>query len=526
MPFSMHNKNNSAKPVSAGSLVGRAFFICLAFLIIPLFIHSFFQYKKENELQNQEIQLQEQDVRATLRVIGGQMVLRIQDYILLDWDLLESQGAESTLGHLVSFETISIPDQTPHQFVLVDQEKDLLLVGKKTSTSTAKVVSHSLHDLLFLKDAPFPIEIDLNRDLSDAYVEKFPVSNTDLILVLGAKEPALTHLHKTNFVFQLLRFILIVVLVGGGLVILLLNKLARPLNVLRSTMSRVADGMVHSRYAKQRFGFEINDIGEYFNETVDALLIQQKQAEEEKIKKEKLEQKLQLAQDIQAGLLPKKIPSAEHLDIGAAYLPALEVGGDFYDILPLSSGKILIVLADISDKGISACLFSLGLRSSLRALAEANSDDLAGIIKTANDLFRLDAEETSQFATVWIGVLDGKNLSYISLGHPLALLKRCGVLEDLFTDYPALGIVEFDFLNVRTLELREGDELLLFSDGATDAHDIDSSRFGVDRLKQSFLRTNNHSASEISKVILEDIQSFSRGQDQYDDLTLLVIRLI
>jgi serine phosphatase RsbU (regulator of sigma subunit) len=520
----MHNIQNSRKPLSTVNLVGRAFLICLAFLIVPLFIHSFFQYNKENTLENQEIQLQEDDVRSTLKVIGGQMSLRIKDITSFDWDILSIPDAQPILNHLFTFKTIPVPAETPDQFAILVVGK--LYVGKKVDATVAQVIVHPLSEVLELRDAPFPIHAVLNKELNDRWIEKFPIPNTDLVLVLGAEEHEVFHLHKTNFILQMVTFALIVGLVGGGLVLLLLKKLARPLNVLRSTMSRVAEGMVHSRYTKQPLGFEINEIGSYFNDTVDALLVQQKEAEEERVKKEMLEQKMQLAQSIQSDLLPKQIPSAPQLDIGAAYLPALEVGGDFYDILPLSSGKVLIVMADIADKGISACLFSLGLRSSLRALAESRGDHLDQVVKIANDLFFLDSEETSQFATVWIGLLDGIHLTYVSLGHPPAFLKRSGSLEELHSSLPAMGLVRFNDVEVKSIDLRPGDELLLFSDGATDAHDVDGGRFGLDRLKQSFLRTTHIPASEISKSILNDVQSFSRGQPQYDDLTLLVVGVL
>jgi sigma-B regulation protein RsbU (phosphoserine phosphatase) len=475
-------------------------------------------------LEAQEVQNQEQDIRDTLQVVGAQISQRIEDVITLDWDILDAPRGEEVFGSLFEFREITVPPQTADHFALVDQSA--LFIGKKTSETTATAIVHSTQELLQLQKPPFPIDVQLNQESHDRWVERFPIPNTDLTLVLGTQEQDIFHLQTTHFAIHILSFFLIVIVIGGCLVFLLLKRLARPLNVLRMTMERVAEGLVYSRYVNQRWGFEINDIGQYFNETVDALLVHQKEAEEERIKKEKLEQELQLAREIQADLLPKIIPAAPHLDIGAAYLPALEVGGDFYDILPLTSGKILIVLADIADKGISACLFSLGLRSSIRALAEAMGNDLPQMVKKVHELFCLDAEETSQFATVWIGILDEKKLSFVSLGHPPALLKRNGQLQELTTGNIAIGLPNFEIPKAQQIELKSGDELLLYSDGATDAHDADRLLYGLDRIKQSFLRSTNIGAAESSHQILEEIQSFSQGIAQYDDLTLLVIRMI
>lgn len=521
----MHHNQNSIKPVSAGNLAFRAFFICLALLIVPLFIHSFFQYQTEMKLEAAEIQLQEQNTRATLRVVGEQMSRKLEEMIQLDWALIDNKVNIDSLGKRFHTQKIPLPPEVSDHFAVIDENGANLWVGKKNSSSEAIIIAHPLHQILSLNGAPFPIDISLNEALVDPWIERFSIPNTQLTLLIGTKEQLPSHLHKTNFIVRILSFVLIVGLLGGGLVFLLLRKLARPLNVLRLTMARVAEGAVYSRYVSQRFGFEINTIGAFFNDTVDALLVHQKEAEEERIKKEKLEQKLQLAHEIQADLLPKKISATAHLDIGSAFLPALEVGGDFYDVFSLSSGKTLLVLADIADKGMSACLFSLGLRSSLRALAEV-CDSLPKLAKKANDLFMLDAAETSQFATVWLGILEGRSLSYVCLGHPPAILKRKGELQELATGHPAMGLLPFDKMQTQTMTLQTGDELLLYSDGVTEAHDSEELLYGSDRLKGIFLKASGHSAADVAHTLLYDVQSFSQNAPQHDDLTLLVIRLI
>ncbi len=519
----MHNYQNTRKAVSAGTLVGRAFFICLAFLIIPLFIHSFFQYRKEIELERQEIQLQERDIRATLRAIGEQMVQRVEDFIELDWAILNTPASGGSLEEIFDFHRITIVTDVPDQFVLVDEEKAELLVGKKVSETRANVIVHPLADVIALKSPPFPIQVGLNEQVNERWVEDVAIPKTNLHLSLGTHYTGISHLHPDHFLLRIISFILITGLLGGGLVYLLLKKLARPLNVLRLTMERVADGAVYSRYVNQRFGFEINAIGQYFNETVDALLAQQKQAEIEKIHRERLAEKLQVAQTIQADLLPKKIPTVPHLQVDAAFQPALEVGGDFYDLLPLSNGKVLLVVADIADKGVSACLFSLGLRSSLRALAESTGGNISDMVKKANELFLLDAEETSQFATVWLGVLDGKMLSFISLGHPAALLKRDGEVNELSTNHPSLGLTHFSEIHATNLQLLDGDELLIFSDGVTESHDAENLLYGNERLQALFSKSKG---INVAQLVLEDIQSFSHGAAQHDDITLLSVTIL
>jgi len=513
----MPHRNKTRKPASTWNLAGRAFLICFVFLIVPLGIHTFLQYRREFFLEEEEVKIEEASVRNTLKAIGSQMSLRISDLIHRDWQLFALKGCKSAIAS----DKITVATDSPDSFAYIDQS--LLIVGKKSSTTEASTISHPLKDLLDVKNAPFPIDVGFAA-IKDQYNEQFPIQDTKLVLYLGATGKEIVT--QPEFLYRIGTFAVLIILVGGGLVLILLRKMARPLNVLRSTMDRVSEGAVHSRYVKQSFGFEINVIGQYFNETLDSVLLHQQEAENERIRREKLAQEFRVAQEIQDSLLPKTFPTLPHLDIGAACLPAFEVGGDFYDVLPLSNGKVMIVVADVAGKGISACLFSLGLRSSLRALAEVNEYDVNKLLTKANDLFMLDAQETGQFVTLWIGILEGRTLHYASLGHPPALLRRMDHLEELSTHHPAMGLKQFDAIHTETVLLESADQLLLYSDGVTEAQSVHGKFYGIDRLKHSFQNIHNMSAAYAADKILKDVQHFSQGAPQHDDLTLLLIRIL
>jgi sigma-B regulation protein RsbU (phosphoserine phosphatase) len=121
--------------------------------------------------------------------------------------------------------------------------------------------------------------------------------------------------------------------------------------------------------------------------------------------------------------------------------------------------------------------------------------------------------------------LESQKLEYISLGHPPVLLKRRGHLLELSTHHPAMGLMPLNELVANHQSLESGDELLLYSDGATEAHDPNGELYGIARLKASFLRCQDTNAQSSSDQILQDIHRFSQSADQHDDLTLLVIRL-
>jgi len=547
----MPQNNKTKKNVFEGSLARRAFLICFALLILPLFVHTFLLYRKE-------LQDEEKIIRTDLRAIGAQKAQYLSELIHADWQLLENRAnwldlqaiplpagspsrfavlydAQSSLVNLEDHQSSPSSSNLSHSEALQNSpnltarriEKQSLITGIAVSETNAIAIERPLATLLSLPEpASFPVDITLtpNALANDQWKEPFLIPDTNLTLTVGTSSQRIYNLQISHLILRIASFLFFVAVIGGGAVYFLLRKAYRPLNALRLTMERVADGAVHSRYTPHRWGFEVNAIGESFNDTLNSVLLHQEEAEAERLAREKLAQELKLGHEIQESLLPRTFPSMPNLDIGAGCLPAQEVGGDFYDVFPLPSGKCLIAVADLAGKGISACLFSLGLRSSLRALA-STTDDLAEIVAKANDLFLLDAKETGEFATLWIGMLESKALHYISLGHPPVLFKRQGQFHELSTHHPAIGLMPLSGLNAATQPLEPGDELLLYSDGATEAHNTSQELYGMERLKASFLRYQSVNAQTDADLILQDIQRFSQGMLQHDDLTLLLIRL-
>jgi sigma-B regulation protein RsbU (phosphoserine phosphatase) len=499
----------------SGSLAWRTSIVCLVFLIAPLLVHTFMLYR-------QEISIAEADVRSCLKAVGGEIAERISERVDFDWQILDVKYCSATLESAFQIERIVMPGKAGVQFAALNEKGDALRVGKFVSEREAKVISHPLKEILFVQDPPFPIDIGFNQIKPiDQWVERFSIPDTQLSLVLGTSNERIYELQTKHFIFRIASFVALVMLLGGGLVILLVRRLEKPLKALCLTMRRVGEGAVHSRYVPRMWGFEINSIGLMFNETLDEMLARSAEMEEERMKRGKLAQELKLGHEIQASLLPKKFPSIQNIEISAGCTPAHEVGGDFYDIFPLGSNKTLIAVADVAGKGISACLFSLGLRSSLRALA-ANVDSLSEIIKKANELFLIDAEESSQFATLWIGIIEKTKLHFVSLGHPPALFKRGVVLKELTSQNLALGVMPYESIRISSIDLEEGDEILIFSDGATESMDAEGNLYGIDRLKEAFLRSNK---PDRARELLNKIQLFTKGAIQHDDLTLLYLRI-
>jgi sigma-B regulation protein RsbU (phosphoserine phosphatase) len=292
-------------------------------------------------------------------------------------------------------------------------------------------------------------------------------------------------------------------------------------------MQRVQEGAIHVRYTPDWMGFEINALGRQFNETLDTLLLQMQEAEKERVAREKLREELRIGHEIQASLLPAHIPEIKELNIGAGYLPALEVSGDFYDLFLLENGSLFLAMADTAGKGISGCLYSLGLRSALRSFA-AVSTDLSEIVLRANDLFWVDVKNTGMFVTLWAGIYHPKTrlLTYCNQGHTPACLMRGDHLQELTTPGIALGAQKFTAVMVESVTLQLQDLLFLYTDGVIEAHNSDQQLFGLPRLRALLSRTHAKAPSLIIDQLLEELRLFSGPVAQHDDITALAVRIL
>jgi serine phosphatase RsbU (regulator of sigma subunit) len=513
----MPQTENTRKHRFTGSLARRVLLVCLTLLVIPLFLHSFFLYRRE-------ILIEEQEIVEFLQAFTVELGAELEQKIQYEWKVLSLETPE--LAKAFQIEKIPLPLGAPKRFAVVDAKREALLVGIETTPGMAYAIAHPVKELLSLRKTPFPIDIAFapHPPNDDEWVESIPIAETKLVLTLGTSRNRIAELEQSQIAVRIGSFVLLLGVIGGGLVWLLTRKLASSLNSLCQTMDRVSGGASSARFSPKPLGFEINNIGLLFNDTLDALLSQQKAAEKEKLHREKLAQELKLGHDIQASLLPGQLLFVQGPQITTGCVPATEVGGDFCDAFPLLSGELLLVMADVAGKGISACLFSLGLRSSLRALA-ASAENLSSVVAKANDLFLMDAKETGLFATLWLGIVRDGVLEYINLGHPPALLKRKGQLQELTTHHVAMGLMPLHGLKSGKVSLEAGDELLLYSDGITEAHNAKSKLYGIDRLKKTFLRDEvGQSTGAIVEKIFDEALAFSDGAPQHDDMTLLLAR--
>ncbi|MFK7883584.1 MAG: PP2C family protein-serine/threonine phosphatase [Phycisphaerales bacterium] len=242
---------------------------------------------------------------------------------------------------------------------------------------------------------------------------------------------------------------------------------------------------------------------------------------------------LRIAGAVQQRMLPSIVPTVPGIDLAAKYRPSYEVGGDFYDLF-LAHDRLVIVAGDVVGKGIAAGLLMSAVRATMRAYAEL-SDDLGRVMARSNDAMCRDTT-VSEFATAWMGSIDPKTreLRYVSAGHDRPALFRqnaSGQWEHQLLDAGGLvaGVIVGEAYPGELLQLEQGDMLIVYTDGVTDAQSFTGERFGRVRLMETvrelLAAEPEASASHVVDRVFWAIRQFSGLRRQADDETLVAIRV-
>src|SRR5262245_48557325 len=253
-----------------------------------------------------------------------------------------------------------------------------------------------------------------------------------------------------------------------------------------------------------------------------------KAAQEQIIEKEKLEKELAVARQLQMSILPDKLPHISGFDLKALTIPAKSVGGDFYDIIPLSDARIGIAVADVSGKGIPAALFMTLTYSLLRAEA-ARATDPADVLRNVNHHL-LGMNSTGMFVTVLYGILDSRTrlFHYARAGHdqPIVLTPEGQIRSLPFAEGQVLGVLDNPDLEKGTIPLPTGSTLIIFTDGVTEATNEASELFGMKRLEDAVRSHRHETAHTLADRLLDELRAHRGACQQNDDITLLVLQSI
>ncbi len=257
-----------------------------------------------------------------------------------------------------------------------------------------------------------------------------------------------------------------------------------------------------------------------------ARAFEQAVAHEDHVKRETLKRDLDLARQVQQGLLPKQPPAMEGYDVFDFYSPAQQVGGDYYDYVDLPDGRVVVVLSDVSGKGVSAALVMATLSSKV-ALALATEADVAAAVTRINDGFCRQGWD-ERFATTMVCVIDPgrQRATLVNAGHlPLALRRVTGEVRLLGEETGGLplGVVPGHRYEACEFAIERGDTLVLYTDGISEAMDVDGRLYGIARITQVLAGATGSAAEDIGRRILADVERHTSGQVQSDDMCLICI---
>ncbi len=267
-----------------------------------------------------------------------------------------------------------------------------------------------------------------------------------------------------------------------------------------------------------------------FSYFIENLIKERKTTKERDNYYEELQRKkyeLEIAHEIQDSFLPHEMPQLDGYDIYAVNIPAKEVGGDFYDFIPIKEGKLGVTIADVSGKSVPAALFMAVSRTVLRAKAMGNTNAVE-VIKDANKLIAEDSN-SGMFVTLFYAIIDLKNktMDYVNAGHnpPVMFIRKTGLMDCLKAKGIALGAIDTIDLEDRKINLESGDLIVFYTDGVTEAQNNNGELFGEKRLYKLIKSNYDLNAEEMVNKIKESVVSFSENQSQFDDITLMVIKV-
>lgn len=303
------------------------------------------------------------------------------------------------------------------------------------------------------------------------------------------------------------------------------RKITNPIRRLTEDVAKMDGGNLDWRI-ELATGDEVEDLGNAFNHMTAQIQQYIQNLSSVMAEKERIRTEIEVASRLQADMLPDAdgaFGDRKEFSLYATMTPAKGVGGDFYDFFLLDEDHLALVMADVSGKGVPAALFMVVSRTLLRNCLKKNISLSRALWEVNNSLCANN--KNSMFVTVWAGVLTISTgmLTFVNAGHCRPLIKS----KDGSCDYERAGkgfvlagMEDTDYEENR-LRLKEGDVLLLYTDGVIEAADPDDGLYGEERLKEFVTALPDLEGKEVLSQIREDVNRFQREREQFDDITML-----
>jgi sigma-B regulation protein RsbU (phosphoserine phosphatase) len=298
------------------------------------------------------------------------------------------------------------------------------------------------------------------------------------------------------------------------------TSIIAPVSQLESAMAKV-EGGDFSALVPVDTNDELGALAEHFNQMTEGLK-----------ERYRLQRSLDLAKEVQQNLLPREDPVVNGLDVAGQSIYCDETGGDYFDYLSSSEWgptKFGVLIGDVSGHGIPSALLMATARAFMRQRS-SRSGTMGEVVSDVNRQLTRDVEETGRFMTLFYLMIDlaARNMSWVRAGHDPALWydPATDQFEELHGDGMALGVVEnLQFVQYQKSGLKEGQILLLSTDGLWETQNPAGKMFGKDRIYEIIRQKSNMSAREILDSIILELERFRQHREPADDITLVVIKV-
>lgn len=349
--------------------------------------------------------------------------------------------------------------------------------------------------------------------------------------ILVEKNKKIAYLAVSKMRKSLVWYILLGLSIAVITAIIVSYSLTKPLAKLTGAAKVLSGGDFSVRIEGKERADEIGQLSQTFTKMVSELKHYIEALTETTKLKERAESELRLARDIQQSFIPHEFPELDSLDFYGRCDPAREVGGDFFDYVKIDDHRYGFVIGDVSGKGVPAALFMAMSRALFYMLSFTESSPQAVLENLNRYLIELDPSG-NMFITIFYGIIDcqKKSLLYSSAGHNMPFVKLASIDSDKFTMFPRMktmvaGMMDDIILGTAEVELSEGDIIALYTDGMTEAMDAANNDYGEDGMMNLLDENADFTAQQICDTSIEVVKKFQEGVPQFDDMTMLVIRI-
>lgn len=445
--------------------------------------------------------------------------------IITETDLYNAPKLEHLVGEVSQMSNVLHLRLVNRDHVVI-ASTDAAEIDRSTDPEDADAVAplRELDDVLRSREPVSVEERDAQghrlRMVAPMIVMDQPAAVAEIVFSLEALDRKLALLRTQGLMVA----VLLVALMSVGLIIGLNRMVIAPLRKLTATTQQIAAGSYEPVGAKP--SGPTDEVGK-LNVAIDQMAGELQEQQKRLLEQERYRQELEMGTKIQQSMLPQTPPVIEGVSIAFYLKPADEVGGDYYDIVPLDEKRLAIAIGDVNGHGLGAALLMAMAKSAFH-MQVGRDPDAATVITGLNEMvFSATAER--RFMTFFYALVDlqERRVIYTNAGHhyPYHLQAHDGRLSSLKPSAYPLGVRPNTQFPVRECRIASGDVLVFYTDGIVEAKNPHGEEFGFERLEELIWLNQRHSAEKIREAILASLREFQAGQPQDDDVTLLVIKL-